>query len=224
MTTLPVVPNVVKIKLGWTIGGDTLAENGLHWEYSGGPPSAADCLSIADTIGTAVNSHLLTMLGTHVTNTTVEVTDLSSMSGGVGLNETDGVGTRTGSPLPSGSPVRVNFQLTRRYRGGKSRIYLPAFTSTDLSASNTWLSASLEALATAWTAFTDAVTGASSGTTTLTEQVNVSYYQGYTNVAYGNPVKYRRVPTPRETPQVDAIVGASFPAIVGAQRRRNKDS
>jgi hypothetical protein len=72
------------------------------------------------------------------------------------------------------------------------------------------------------TGFIDDRIGTSSGTTIITNHVNISYFHGYT-LGPPKPGGFQpKIPTPRATPVVDIITSVSVPSLVGSQRRRNR--
>jgi hypothetical protein len=161
--------------------------------------------------------HLYT--GSVMTGT--QVTDLASTSGAFGVDTTNVNGTEAGSALPAGTAYLINFKIARKYRGGKPRCYLPLGVAADLATRANWLSTNITNTTTHFTAFIAGFVGQVAGTTTISGHVNVSYYSGFTNVAYGSPTKYRRVPTLRATPLVDAITSYAVQPSPASQRRRN---
>jgi hypothetical protein len=115
----------------------------------------------------------------------------------------------------------IQFNIARRYRGGKPKIFLPAGVAADISNTNTWGSTFLATANTDWAAFAAAVLAAGwTGAGTLTH-VNVSYYTGFTVVT--NPVTHRarNVPTLRGAPVVDTVISYAAEVDIASQRRRN---
>jgi len=155
----------------------------------------------------------------------IVITDLTTPSSGQGTHSGATPGTRVGSFLPAGCATLLNFAIARRYRGGKPRLYLPYGTASDLTTSSAWSTGYQAGITASWTTWqSDTLAAAPSGTT-ITSQVNVSYYEGFTNEAYGTPTKYRRVPTLRVGgPLIDSITGYSTNGRPASQRRRNLHS
>lgn len=207
MAPLPPAPNALRVNLNYGIGTDANVLNTIHFVYSGSAPAAADCVSFATTVHNAFNSDLLSHLSDNSTLNTVEVIDISSSTGHFGVNSTPLTGGRTGNSLPASNCALVNFQIARRYRGGKPRVYLPLFSSSDISGPSGWLSASVSALQGHWVSFISAISGATSGATTIGAHSNVSYYSGKAL---------------RGTPLVEPIVASVVNPIPGSQRRRNR--
>ncbi len=114
--------------------------------------------------------------------------------------------------------------IARRYRGGKPRIYTPYLTQSDLANRSQWATASTTALTTAWLAFITAIKTHALGSATVTGQVNVGYFSGYT-LGPAGPGGYRtKIPTPLGTPHVDVITGTTTNLKPASQRRRNLHS
>jgi hypothetical protein len=118
--------------------------------------------------------------------------------------------------------VLVNFLITRRYRGGKPRWYLPWGGGGDLTSRQEWTAGFITNVTSAISAIRTGFIGASSGSTSVSNQVNVSYYSGFTAVE--NPIthRWRNVPTLRATPAVGVIESYSVAGLVSSQRRRNR--
>lgn len=222
MPALKPVPNVLRVRLIHTYGSDADVIAHLYFRYSGSAPSSSALATMAATVGTAWGSDLKGMASGSITLTGVEITDLTSSTSGQGAATASIDGTRSGTGNGAGVAVLVNFKIARRYRGGKPRLYLPYFTNTDLNSVQQWKSASVTALNTALAAFIADVTAAAPGGTTITDQVNVSYYTG--NVVAIDPVtgRARNVPQQRTNPLVDVVTSLATAETVSSQRRRNR--
>jgi hypothetical protein len=114
----------------------------------------------------------------------------------------------------------VNYLINRRYRGGRPRGYWPLGSQSDWANNQGWGSSFLSAAGGGLGAFVTGIVGLSAGSTTLLDHVNISYYNGFTNVSYGTPTKYRRVPTPRTVPVIDSISSIVLSSKFGSVRRR----
>jgi hypothetical protein len=221
MPPLNPVPNVLKCQLLWSDSSDNDVRTTWFFRYSGGPPTATDCNNLAADIYSAVEA----MVGNWTATTQftgVEVTDLSSPSGGQGLHSQSTSGTRVGGDLAGGTAVVVGYVITRRYRGGKPRSYFPFFSSSDLVSRQQWSAGDLSILDGDLATCFAAIIGATSGSTTITDHVNVSYYTG--NRVVTNPItgRARNVPQPRAVPVVDVITSFGARVQPGSQRRRNR--
>ncbi len=222
MPALPPVPNVLKVSLVWAVGDDPIAYNNLHWAYSGGPPSNADCATIAGDVRSSIIAGILPVTRITTAILFTRVTDLTSPSAGVGESHGGAAGGLTGQSLPNDVCVLANAHIARRYRGGKPRAYLPIGAAQYVDTTGDWIAADVTTMNTAWSAFIAYVSSLTVGTTTLGSSVNVSYYSGFTNVPYGVPTRYRRVPTLRSGgPHIDPITSWSINPVPATQRRRN---
>lgn len=221
---LPPAGNVIELLLQWSDQQDMNVLNRLFFAYEGSTPTAAQLHTWLVSLVTPWNANVVDLYTSGVELLTTTATDLSVESGNRGTSTWDINGTRAGVGAPLGAPVLVNYQLTRRYRGGKPRNYLPLGDVSDLNDPGHWTTAFQAAVSGGWGAFLGAVVGSTVGGATITNHVNISYYSSFTNVPYGSPTKYRRVPTPRATPLVDLISTYSVSLIPGSQRRRYKRS
>jgi hypothetical protein len=221
MPPLADVPNVLRYILTYTVGEDVDITTRLHFRYTGGPPSVTDCISLATDAAAHWVSFLEAMTATTTTLTEVRVTDLTSATSSDGVLAVSHNGTRSGSFLPAGACALTNYEIARRYRGGKPRSYNPFGVQGDMNDGQKWNTSFTGALTTAYLDFTAAILGDTAGTTTLNAFVSVSYYDGFTAVE--NPIthRYRNVPTPRAVPQVDVINGIVAAAKIAYQRRRS---
>lgn len=220
MPALPTVANVLRADLQWTVGGDLDVITRLFFEYSGGPPNAADCVTLA----AAIYSHAAAMASLWESQTDligVRVTDLSSSTGGVGEHSQVTSGTGPTASMPGSVTALVNYVITRRYRGGKPRSYFPFGSETDIATRQTWAGTFVTSVNSALATFFAAVIGTVGGGTTITQHVNVSYYSGFTAVT--NPITGRTkdIAKPRTTPIVDQILSFAMSSRPGSQRRRN---
>jgi hypothetical protein len=122
-------------------------------------------------------------------------------------------GSATGSSAgSSGDPIisaqvctLVKHIISRRYRGGHPRTYLPGGGASQLADADKWNSTQVDHMQTAWDNFISAVVGATYTGNTLTGFVNVSYFSGGVL---------------RTTPVVDSVTGSVVEAAVATQRRR----
>jgi hypothetical protein len=220
MPPLANVPNVVKLELRQTdLTGLPLGSR-VFWKYSGGPPTSAQCAALAASILTAVGTNFLSMIAAGDIENEVTVTDLSSDSGGIGSATGTGSGTRDGGSLPIGTAAVLDHLIARRYRGGKCRTYAQWGVATDYSSQAAWGADFVTAANAAWAGFSAALDGLTEGTTVLVNQVNISYFSGYT-VGPANSHGYaKKIPTPRAVPVVDDVTGTACATVIGSQRRR----
>lgn len=221
MPALPSVPNVIRVDLFSQVSEDVHALDRFFLSYTSGPSTPTGMTAFAASVVTAWGTHLAPLAcSTTVQLLEVIATDLSSPSGAVGIDTSTVVGTRSGTPLEATTCAVVKFDVARRYRGGHPRNYQPFGVEADLAGQQNWASAFISSVETGWTAFATEVIGAGASPATLVNQVNVSYYEGFTVIT--NPITHRarNVPTVRATPVVDNVTGISMNPRPGTQRRR----
>jgi len=207
MPPLPAVPNVIKYTQSWNIQNNLSAETILHFQYTGGPPATADCQAIAAVIQASMVTNLKARMGNLNKIGLGTVLDLASSSGAQGQGGSTQTGTLTTLANPASTCLVMNHTIARRYRGGKPRSYCPFGTANELNTEGTWTSAFSGGCATNWASFITTALTASSGGTSLTHFVNVSYFHAGAL---------------RTSPVVDQVVLSLARARVGTQRRRNK--
>lgn len=220
MAPLPTVPNALRADFRWSTSGDTDLLTHVFFKYSGGAPNATDCANFASDLVTAMEAEF-GQWSAAVTLTECVVTDLSSHTGGQGSSSAAATGGITESPLSAGTCLLINFNIARRYRGGKPRVYLPWGASSTLTDRRDWSGTFLSDCDTSWTDFIAGATGLTSGSTTISGQINISYFSGFHVVTSPTTGRARNVPDRRTTPVVDDILGHSASARPGSQRRRN---
>jgi hypothetical protein len=202
---LPDVADVIKIEFLWNQGG-LPAANVFHWAYSGGPPAAADLVAFATV---AADSFWIESLRADYSTVTelvgIRMTDLSSSSGAVGEYDVSTAGLDGADSLPAQCAILLNFAITRRYRGGHPRMYLPPASRTWQGEINTWNAELLPVVSTAWTSLAGGLTGLTEGSTELGGQVCVSYFDSG---------------APRVDPLVEPVTGFVVSGMIRTQRRR----
>jgi hypothetical protein len=215
------VPDVVRLSFDFVVGLDQTAGTRLFFRYGGGPPSAADCISLAADAKTAADTNFLPLMVPATAIDFAVVTDLASDTGASGQSGVQTVGTRGGSELPAGVATLTDYEIARRYRGGKPRSYWVFGSTTDLANASTWNATYTGEVLAGVNAFVAAFVGATAGTTTITQHVNVSYF-GPPNVVITNPVtgRARNISTRRVPPIVDPITAVVVPSKPSSQRRR----
>lgn len=220
MPALPLVPNVLVNKLHFHIAEDLAVVTRLFFKYAGGPPSSADCTTLAAASLVEAAAHLYAVLSTANSLEFCEITDLATNPPGSGTSGSGTAGSESGGPLPVGTAVLANYTLLRRYRGGKPRSYWPLGTDSDLQDGSTWKGTSVTAFDTAIADYIAGMVGQAAGTTTIGAHANISYFHGFTSVT--NPITGRTkdVANLRPVPLVDSIQAAGVNGKPGNQRRR----
>jgi hypothetical protein len=209
--------------LQFSFGSNTGVINRLHFTYSGGAPSSSQCSTIAAAIVLSAKTHTQTLTAVDRSLNNAVVTDLTSPSAGQGAGGVPWTGTFSPLALAAGTAMLFTGTIGRRYRGGKPRTYSWMGTAADLDpVSGEWRASESAAFLSAWTGFISGCTAITVGATSIVGPASVSYYEGFTNVAYGTPTKYRRVPTLRSAPVIDPILTYSMNPKPTNQRRRNR--
>lgn len=221
MPALPNIPLVLRAQLHWQDNADTHVTSTLFFRYSGTAPNGTACNALAHDIDDAF-APVATQWSNETSLIGCVVTDLSTNMGGEGSDTTSVPGTDSGTQLAGGTCLIANYQIGRRYRGGKPRNYFPWGTSSDLNGRQLWTTSFASACQSALSDAIAAITGESSGGTTITAHCNVSYYQGSRVVTSPTTGRARNVPILRTTPQVDDITGITINPAPGSQRRRNR--
>jgi|SRR5580704_9795255 hypothetical protein len=205
MPALPPVPGVVRVELLWTQNG-VPAANVLHAAYTGGPPTAGDCTTIAGTINGAFWTDTLKAFYSNFTVLVgTRVTDIATDTGASGEFADGSSGTIDEEGVGAQMCIMVNYGIARRYRGGHPRTYYPGLSNTYLESPQAWSPAGVAGLSAAAGDLQAALGSASSGSTNLTEQVCVSY-------ATAN--------APRVDPLVETITDYVVNGAIKTQRRR----
>ena|SRR5215469_15143908 len=151
----------------------------LYFSYSAGPPSGADCTTLAGAINSAFSAHLAALMVPNYELDEVDVLDIATDTGLSGQNTTVVAGTRTGIPVAYQVAFNVEYGIARRYRGGKPRSYFPFGADTDLADYSHWTTALHDLVLTGVTAFFNAIEATSIPGLGTLKHINLSYYQGY---------------------------------------------
>lgn len=205
MAPLPPTANALKVQLGWSDDNDDGAMTVLHYQYSGGPPSSAQCVSMAAAFSAAQSTRFKALLNTDSGTFTCTVTDLTSSTSGQGSGGEFVAGTRAGDDLSAGTAALVNFQIGRRYRGGKPRAYLPLGVGGDIVGGR-WSGSFVTAVFNAMTDFQSDALSLGVGCA-ITQPICVSYVSDGAD---------------RAVPLKETILGWTISPVVGSQRRRNR--
>lgn len=199
------VAHVVRVTIYTAIGSDAAAGTNFDLGYSGGPPSTADCAAIAGSVNTAYAGVFRPYVSNEADLVGAKCRDLSSDLGAEGSVETELAGEMTGAILPAGVAVVLSKHVARHYRGGHPRNYLVLGTTSALGGASRWDGGFTTNVQTAAEAFMGELPGISSGSTTITGLVAVSY---------------RAAGAVRPEPLVQAVTGLSVGPIPGSQRKR----
>lgn len=223
---MPSPPSVaaVRCKLDYLNADNFLAGSRFYLTYSGSPPTAANCNTLAGDIGTAWASHIAAYITNTWTLNEIDVLDLGSTSGASAVFAATAAGTASPPAPPSSVAVNVEFDIARRYRGGKPRMYFPQSTNANLANNSQWSGSFVTTFNSAVSAFFAQLNALSIGSMGTLQHSNISFFHGVdknqppTGTWRGPPHPYP--PAYRTTPLVDVVENYSTKATVGSQKRR----
>jgi hypothetical protein len=217
----PPVVQAVRCRLDYQTGEGSDLGSRFFLTYEGSAPSGANCNTLAGDIETAWAAHLAALITSAESLVEVDVLDLGSDMGASGFWTGSTAGTRSGVEVPVNCCGNVEFNIARRYRGGKPRMYLPPPSQGDLQDAGHWTSAYVTATNSAVAAFFAALEALSIGSMGTLAHVNISFYKGvYTTTPPWRGPGYRYPPKYRDTPLIDVVAGYATKSMVGSQRRR----
>jgi hypothetical protein len=221
MPPMPVAPGVLQLVIH--ARDDDVAHdliNRVHYHYTGAAPTAAQLATMAPTLLISWSGQFTPLMQSSKTVTQLDIIDLSSPTGAQTSLAGVTAGTLVGAELPADACLVVAGQVSRRYRGGHPRTYLPLGDTTKLASSRTWDPTFVAAAVTAMDTFMGVTTGAGWAGAGTIAPCNVSYFAGFHNVTYLTG-RVRSVPTIRPGgPVIDTITSYVGRQQVCTQRRR----
>jgi hypothetical protein len=219
--TTPPLPDTpcVRVRLGYTFETASLAGSRFYLAYSGSAPTTANCTTLATDIGNAWADHLAAVVYSPITLDETDVLDIASDSGASAIVSMSHAGALSGVTLTGNTATNVEFEIARRYRGGKPRMYLPPSDASQLASIDTYTSGFIAAVNTGITAFFAEIEALTVGSMGTLKHVNLSYYKGFINVTNSSG-RERAAPKYRDAALSDTVTGYSCKAVVGSQRRR----
>jgi len=223
--TRPPLPEqpCLRVRLDYTQTDGYDAGSRFFLSYSGAAPTAGNCATLAGEIAAAWNTYLAEVVNDTFALTEVDVLDIGTYDGASGQWTGSHAGTAGGTPLPAQAAMNVEFEISRRYRGGKPRMFLPpSNTGFQLDAGH-WDSSIITSVNTQIAAFMADVESFDVGSVGTLAHVNVSYYEGFTNITNSSG-RERAVPTYRDTAKIDPVNGYAAKGLIGSQRRRRNAS
>jgi hypothetical protein len=191
----------------------------FYLSYSGSAPSAANCVTLATDIATSWASRLAGSVYELITLSEVDVLDIATDSGASGTVSVSHAGTLGGGALTANACTNIEYQIARRYRGGKPRMYLPPPDDSAILSIDKWTTGFVSSVTTAITDFFADIEGFTVGSMGVLEHVNLSYYKGFVNVENSSG-RERAAPTYRDSALLDPVTGYVVKQVVGSQRRR----
>lgn len=220
MTTppLPASP-CLRVRLDYTQADAALAGSRFFISYAGAAPTPGNCTTIATDIAAAWSAHLAAIISEEFVLTEIDVLDIATEAGASGQWTGSEAGSMESTQLPSMCAVNVEFNIARRYRGGKPRMFLPPPNNSAQLDAGHWSSSFVTTASTAFGAFMTANEAISVGAVGALAHVNLSYYKGFTNITNSSG-RERAVPTYRDTALVDTVEGYAVKAEIGSQKRR----
>ena len=220
MTAVPLPASpCVRVSMDYLQLDAFVAVSRFFLSYAGSPPSGANCVTLATDVMTAWVAHLSPLIDTDYGLVEVDVLDIGTDSGLSGQWTGNETATRSGVSLPSQCAVNVEYNIERRYRGGKPRMFLPSAVQTDLQDADHWNVTFIDEANAGMAAFFAELEALSIGSLGTLAHVNLSYYKGFTNLTNSSG-RERAVPTYRDAALLDTVVGYSCKALMGSQRRR----
>lgn len=216
---LPDFPTV-RVRLDYTDETSLKSGSRIYLRYSGSAPTAANCVTLADDVAAAWNTELAGQVNTTIALTEVDVLDIATDSGSSGQWSGSNAGTLSGTNLPMQVAVNIEYDIARRYRGGKPRMYLPPPTTTQQQTPTTWSTTYTSGTNTAVAAFFATLEALSIGSMGTISHVSVSYYKGYQNIEIPDTRAYAKPLYRTPTAVSDIVEGYSTKILMGSQRRR----
>lgn len=217
---LPASP-CVRVRLIYEPPAANEAGSRFYLSYSGSAPTAANCSTLASDIEAAWVSHMAGLTPVLWSLNEVDVLDIASDDGLSGQWTGTEDGTRSGPGTPQQVATNVEFDIARRYRGGKPRMFLPPGVAADTANENEWNSTFIGEVNTGLAAFIEEIEALTVGAMGTLAHVNLSYYKGYntTSPPWRGP-GFKYPPKYRDAALLDSVEGYSTKAIMGSQKRR----
>lgn len=204
MPAMPPVVNTVKATVHGLLG-PVAYDNVFHLQFTGPPPTAADCITLATDVLNSYNTSFISLLSSGSARTTgCDVVDLTSNTSASGTVSLTTAGTRAGGTLTNNSATVISWHINLRYRGGHPRTYLPPGCVPDLLDTNLWTTSYIAAVNSGASSFRAAINAIAIGATTYKLAI-VSYTSGG---------------LPRPTPFVLLVQGNAVHGRIDSQRRR----
>lgn len=215
---LPDTP-CVRCRLIYTQTDSFDAGSRFYLSYSGSAPSGANCATLASDIASAWNTDLAGQFTPNWVLTEIDVLDIASDHGFSGQWTGSHAGTNAGPALTAQNAVNVEFGIARRYRGGKPRMFFPSASKDETVDPGHWESLFVGSMNTAVANWFTAIEALSIGSMGTLQHVNLSYYQGYTNVEIPGR-RATSIPTYRSVAKSDPVTSYITKPLIGSQRRR----
>jgi len=220
MPTPPAVPEVIRFRLTGQLRNLAAWGNRIYVLYTGSTPGPADILAFCEGIAAAWGTDIAGLCSEYTYLLSVDGVDLSSDLGSNATADVDTPGTVDVDSVDNQIAATVRFDISRRYRGGKPKLFHPGAPINAVLDGSHWTTTFVNNVGTKYGDFNTAIQALSSGGCDLQGIVNVSLYKGFTSVE--NPIthRYRDVPTYRGAPQIDLVSSFTCDPVMGSQKRR----
>lgn len=215
---LPASP-CLKVRLDYNDAAGNEMGSRFFLSYAGASPTPGNCQTIAADIAAAWSTHLAPQVSNDFALVEVDVLDIASLTGASGQWTGQENGGDSSGIMPASVAVNIEFNISRRYRGGKPRMFLPTPGTDALQNQRAWTAAYVTNCGTAVSAFFAAVAAISVGAVGVLAHVNLSYYTGFKNITNSSG-RERAVPQYRPAALLDPVEGYAVKGTVGSQRRR----
>jgi hypothetical protein len=217
----PPVAQAVRARLDYTESDNFLGGSRFFLTYTGSAPTGANLNTLAGDIEAAWVSHLAPLVNEDFTLSEIDCLDLSSDTGASGYWSGSEAGSRSGAVIPANCCTNIEFDIARRYRGGKPRMYLPAGVQGDLEDVGHWSGSFITAVNSGIGAFFSELEGLSIGAMGTLAHANISFYHGVnTSSPPWRGPGYKYPPKYRDTVLIDPVASYATKGVVGSQRRR----
>jgi hypothetical protein len=210
---------VLKCALKYNQADGSEAGSRFYLGYTGSAPSSATLDTVAGDIKTAFVTNLLGAINSTFTLVEIDLLDITTETGASGSWTGTEEGGDTTSPVAAQVATSVEFDIARRYRGGKPRMFLPPPGSSEVADPAHWTDGFVSGTNTNMAAFMTEIGAISVGGLSDLTHVSLSYYKGFTNLPNSSG-RERAVPTYRATALVDTVTGYSTKKMFGSQKRR----
>lgn len=219
--TAPPLPDTscVRVRLDYKESDSFLGGSRFFISYAGSAPTGAQCTTLAGDIETAWAADLAPLINENWSLVEVDVLDITTLTGLSGQWTGSSAGTRSGTPVPAQIASGIEYDIERRYRGGKPRMYLPPALQGDQLDGSHWGPSFVAALTAGAEAFFGAIEALTIGGMGALQHINLSYYDGFKNVE-NTSGRMRAVPQYRATALHDNVVGYAGKAVMSSQKRR----
>lgn len=220
MTAVPLPESpCVRVRLDYRQTDGFDAGSRFYLSYAGAAPTAGNCITLAGDVEAAWLTNLAPLIPVDFSLVEVDVLDIASESGASGQWTGDEAGTRSGVAFPAQVATNVEYDIARRYRGGKPRMFLPPGNQEDGLDAGHWSTTFIDDVNAGVAAFFTELAGLSIGAMGALAHVSLSYYKGFENITNSSG-RERAVPTYRAAALVDLVNNYSCKGQMGSQRRR----